>query len=65
MGARGRAALDAKIQQACWDGAWFIWAIGEDGVVYGTKEEEGQIYVNTQVWAVISGAATPDQARTA
>ena len=65
--ARGRlAALDASIQKAGWDGEWFIWAIGEDGHRYGTKqEEEGQIYINTQVWAVISGAATPDQARSA
>ncbi len=56
--------MDEKIQRVCWDGAWFIWAIGEDGAVYGTKSfPEGQVYINTQVWAVISGAATPDQAR--
>ena len=56
--------LDSKIQKCCWDGAWFIWAISEDGTVYGTKEyEEGQVYLNTQVWSVISGAASPEQAR--
>ena len=62
--ARGELArLDAKIQQVCWDGEWFIWAIGQDGTVYGTKDfAEGQVYMNTQVWAVISGAATPAQA---
>ncbi|MCX7829408.1 MAG: glycosyl transferase, partial [Thermanaerothrix sp.] len=27
--------------------------------------EEGQVYLNTQVWAVISGAATPEQAEKA
>ena len=58
-----RENLDANIQSCAWDGDWFIWAIGEDGTVYGTREcEEGQIYLNTQVWAVISGAATPEQA---
>ena len=58
--------LDEKIQKVCWDGAWFIWAIGQDGTIYGTKNfAEGQVYMNTQVWAVISGAATPDQARQA
>jgi len=58
-----REALDASIQACAWDGDWFIWAIGEDGTVYGTREyEEGQIYLNTQLWAVISGAATPEQA---
>jgi len=58
-----RSRLDADIQANTWDGDWFIWAITEDGTVYGTKDyEEGQVYLNTQVWAVISGAATPEQA---
>ncbi|MEZ4641175.1 MAG: hypothetical protein R3E31_00265 [Chloroflexota bacterium] len=58
-----REKLDAYIQQYTWDGDWFIWAIADDGTVYGTKDyEEGQVYLNTQVWAVISGAATAEQA---
>jgi N,N'-diacetylchitobiose phosphorylase len=58
--------LDRKIQKVCWDGKWFIWAIGQDGTIYGTKNfPEGQVYMNTQVWAVLSGAATPEQARIA
>jgi len=58
--------LDAKIQKVCWDGEWFIWAIGQDGTIFGTKNfPEGQVYMNTQVWAVMSGAATPAQARQA
>jgi cellobiose phosphorylase len=58
-----REILDASIQSCAWDGDWFIWAIGEDGTVYGThRSEEGQVYLNTQLWAVISGAATPEQA---
>jgi N,N'-diacetylchitobiose phosphorylase len=57
-----RETLDASIQACAWDGDWFIWAIGEDGTIYGTHEyEEGQVYLNTQLWAVISGAATPEQ----
>ncbi|MBS7240994.1 MAG: N,N'-diacetylchitobiose phosphorylase [Treponema sp.] len=59
-----RDKLDANIQKKCWDGKWFVWAIAEDGTVYGTHSiEEGQIYFNTQVWSVLSGAATPDQVR--
>ena len=58
-----REAVDAAIQACAWDGDRFIWAIGEDRTVYGTREsEEGQIYLNTQVWSVISGAASPEQA---
>ena len=58
-----RGRLDRSIQAVAWDGDRFIWAIGEDGTVYGTREaEEGRIYLNTQVWSVISGAASPEQA---
>ena len=40
-----REKLDKAIQDTCWDGNWFIWAIAEDGTVYGTKTyEEGQVY---------------------
>jgi N,N'-diacetylchitobiose phosphorylase len=59
-----RMKLDASIQACAWDGGWFIWAIGDDGTVYGTKDSaEGQVYLNTQIWSVISGAATPEQAQ--
>ena len=58
-----REKLDSSIQACAWDGNWFIWAIGEDGTVYSTHEHtEGQVYLNTQVWSVISGAATSEQA---
>ncbi len=56
------ASLDKRIQSVCWDGEWFIWAIGQNGTVYGTKAlPDGQVYINTQAWGVLSGAATPEQ----
>ena len=59
-----RAKLQESIQKATWDGEWFLWAIGADGHRYGSKlETEGRIYINTQVWSVISGAATGAQGR--
>ena len=58
-----RKRLETSIQAWAWDGNWFIWAIAEDGTVYGTHEyEEGQVYLNTQLWAVISGAASSEEA---
>ncbi len=61
---RQRDELDRRIQSVCWDGDRWIWAIGEDGTVYGTRaSREGSVYLNTQVWSVISGAATEEQAR--
>lgn len=54
--------LDAAIARVCWDGEWFIWAVAEDGTVFGSKNyPEGQIYLNTQCWAVLSGAASAEQ----
>lgn len=54
--------LDEAIQRSTWDGDWFRWAIGENGDIYGTRDyPEGQVYINTQAWAVISGGATAAQ----
>jgi N,N'-diacetylchitobiose phosphorylase len=56
--------LDANIQKHTWDGQWFVRAFREDGSIIGTKaEQEGSIFLNSQTWAVISGAAQGDQAR--
>ena len=58
--------LEAAIEKAAWDGEWYLWAIGPDGHRYGSKTEtEGKIYINTQVFAVMSGAASPAQGRSA
>ncbi len=60
------AALDAALQRIAWDGGWFRWAIAEDGTVFGTNDyPEGQVYLNTQAWAILSGAATEEQSRLA
>ncbi|MDQ8205687.1 hypothetical protein [Pelagicoccus sp. SDUM812003] len=60
-----RDELDAAIQKTCWSKDHFIWAIAEDGTVYGTHEStEGSVYLNTQVWSVLSGAASDEQAAT-
>lgn len=58
-----REKLDGAIQKIAWDGKWFIWATDKDGHIFGTKSsEEGKVYINTQAWAVISGAADARQA---
>lgn len=55
--------LDEKIARVCWDGELFIWAIAEDGTTFGTHTQpEGQVYLNTQAWAILSGAASEAQA---
>jgi cellobiose phosphorylase len=52
------------IQRSSWDGEWFLRAISATGGTLGSRRNpEGSIYLNAQTWAVISGAATPDQSR--
>jgi len=54
--------LDQNIQKHVWDGQWFLRGYRADGFKFGSKEStEGQIFMNPQVWAVISGASTEDQ----
>ena len=60
------AQLDECIKASTWDGQWFIRAYREDGSIIGTHaDSEGSIFLNPQSWAVISGAATDEQALTA
>lgn len=58
--------LDANIQKHAWDGAWFMRGYRYDGLKFGAAEcPEGKIFLNPQVWAIISGAASPEQAQMA
>jgi cellobiose phosphorylase len=46
------------VNDRCWDGAWYIRGIRDDGDVIGSSENsEGKIFMNAQSWAVISGVA--------
>lgn len=55
--------VDRAIRDHAWDGEWFMRGYRHDGLKFGSKENpEGQIYLNPQAWAIISGAATPEQA---
>jgi N,N'-diacetylchitobiose phosphorylase len=57
------AELDKNIRTNAWDGEWFIRGYRFDGLKFGSKDvPEGQIFLNPQTWAVISGAATEEQA---
>lgn len=59
-------SLDEKIQKHAWDGEWFMRGYRFDGLKFGSRDvPEGQLFLNPQVWSVISEAATPQQAKTA
>lgn len=49
-----------------WDGDWFIRGISATGAALGShRADEGRIYLEPNVWAVISQATDPERARTA
>lgn len=58
--------LDENIQNYCWDEDRFIRGITEDNYIVGAKDnEEANLWLNPQSWAVISGAAKESQAKAA
>jgi cyclic beta-1,2-glucan synthetase len=59
-------ALRRAVESRCWDGAWYLRATFDDGTPMGTSSAlEGRIDSLTQSWAVLSGGADPERARTA
>ena len=49
-------------QQVLWDGKWFIRGITADNRKIGTQQDaEGRVHMESNTWAVLSGAATRDQ----
>lgn len=46
-----------------WDGDWFIRGITKEGVKIGTSNDlEGKVHLESNTWAVLSGAANMDKA---
>jgi N,N'-diacetylchitobiose phosphorylase len=63
---KAKADMVETINRHAWDGRWYLRAILEDGTKVGSAQNrEGAIFLNTQSWAVISGIADGDRARTA
>ena len=60
------AEMAARVNEQAWDGEWYVRYFDHDGTPLGSKQNvQGQIYVNSQSWAVISGFAGPERARLA
>ena len=59
-----------KVKKTCdevlWDKEWFIRGITKDGRKIGTYDDvEGRVHLESNAWAVLSGAATGDRAEKA
>jgi len=60
------ASMAKRINETAWDGSWYIRAWQGDGTPLGSSlnKGEGEIFLNTQSWAVISGIADRHRAAT-
>ncbi len=51
------------VNRFCWDGDWYIRGTTDHGEVFGSRRNRyGQIYLNAQTWAVLSGVADHERA---
>ncbi len=64
-----RAAYDemkSKVEKHAWDGDWYVMYFDYDGMPLGSrKNEKGQIHLNAQSWAVLSGFAEQEHGKQA
>ncbi len=63
---RYRAAykqMKSRVESVGWDGEWYLRYFDHEGNPLGSHtNSHGQIYLNAQCWAVISGFASPERA---
>lgn len=60
------AEMKARVENHAWDGEWYVMYFDQDGTPVGShKNQYGQIHLNGQSWAVLSGFASQERARQA
>lgn len=64
------SAIAERVRQACerelWDGEWYARGVTHTGLKIGVKaNDEGKIFLESNSWAALSEAASPERARTA
>ncbi len=58
--------LGDNFNNHAWDGEWFYRATKDNGTKIGSQvNEEGKIYLNPQIWAVISGITNTERVESA
>jgi cellobiose phosphorylase len=59
---RHRALLVDAINEHTWDGEWFRCATLDSGDWIGSRDNaEGRIFLNTQTWAILTGATSQER----
>lgn len=58
-----RDSLKTALNAHGWDGRWYLQATTDEGLLLGSHEnEEGQIFLMPNIWAVMSGIADDERA---
>ena len=61
-----RRTVAALCERELWEGNWYLRGITADGRKIGTHSDaEGRVHLESNVWAVLSGAADPERGRKA
>lgn len=64
--AAAAAGLRTAVEEHGWDGEWYLAGTRDDGRPLGSRDEaEGQIFLNTQTWAAISGIGSRERTQRA
>lgn len=59
-------SIKKAVNKYAWDGEWYWRATCDDGTLVGSsKNKEGRIFLNAQIWAIIAGTATEGRAKIA
>ncbi len=59
-----REKVISVCEEALWDGAWYLRGFTKDGRPIGTHADaEGRVHIESNAWAVLSGAASPERAK--
>jgi len=62
MADKAKAACEREL----WDGEWYLRGITAKGLKVGSHEnEEGKVFIESNTWAVVSDAASPERGRAA
>jgi cellobiose phosphorylase len=58
--------MRTRVERSAWDGSWYVMYFDHDGQPLGShRNEKGQLHLNGQSWAVLSGFATPERGKKA
>ncbi len=59
-------AVRESVERELWDGEWYARGVTRAGIKIGVKaNDEGKIFLESNSWAGLSGAASPERARKA